>query len=98
MFQMTYQLSKNVVVYLMIFQIKAREDGDCLPACGTEFVYGKDKCPKEIRICIIYELATHSELYFSDAYLSQGLYNQYLTAANRCLPLIVIFMSWESTI
>ena len=82
----------------MIIQIKVREDGDCLPACGAEFAYGKDKCPKEIRICIIYELATHSELYFSDAYLSQGLYNQYLTAANRCWPLIVIFLSQKNTI
>ena len=53
--------------------VQVRADGNCLPACGSVFVFGTDTYADEIRAHIIKELALHKELYLSKEYLSKSL-------------------------
>ena len=55
------------------FSVEVRANGDCLPACGSVFVHGKDTCPDEIRLNIIKELVSHKDLYLNEECLSRGL-------------------------
>ncbi|GFS03152.1 hypothetical protein ElyMa_001142600 [Elysia marginata] len=56
-----------------VFPVKVRSDGDCLPASGAIFAFGKDSCPEEIRVRIIHELAINAEFYLDNGNLSRGL-------------------------
>jgi hypothetical protein len=55
------------------FPVEVHANGDCLPACGSVFVHGRDTSPDEIRLNIIKELVSHKDLYLNKEYLSRGL-------------------------
>ncbi|KAL3885704.1 hypothetical protein ACJMK2_025750, partial [Sinanodonta woodiana] len=46
-----------------MFPTIVRADGDCLPGCGSLFIYGDDSHASEIRLRIILELVLHEEYY-----------------------------------
>ena len=52
------------------FPIKVTCDGDCLPACGAIFAFGKDMRPAEIRVCIIHELVINANFYLDNKNLN----------------------------
>lgn len=58
------------------FPVEVRANGDCLTACGSVFVHGRDTLdfsPDEIRLNIIKELVSHKDSYLNKEYLSRGL-------------------------
>ena len=58
------------------FPVEVRANGDCLTACGSVFVHGRDTLdfsPDEIRLNIIKELVSHKDSYLIKEYLSRGL-------------------------
>ena len=57
------------------FPFSVRANGDCLPACGSVFLYGTDVNPEEVRLKIIQELVLHKDSYLNATYLSRGLEN-----------------------
>jgi hypothetical protein len=46
-----------------IYPTIVRADGDCLPGCGSVFVYGDDSHATELRLRIILELVLHEDYY-----------------------------------
>lgn len=52
--------------------IKRRAGDDCLPACGSVFVFGNERPPTEIRARIIIEKAFNAEFYLDEEQLLKG--------------------------
>ena len=55
-----------------VFPVIVRSDGDCLPGCGSVFVYGHDRNGDEMRVRIISELALHTNYYLDEDNLRKG--------------------------
>ncbi|KAK3108762.1 hypothetical protein FSP39_015119 [Pinctada imbricata] len=55
------------------FPISVRADGDCLPASGSVYAYGHDKCPNELRARIVIELTLNKAYYLEEKNLRKGL-------------------------
>ncbi|CAG2186302.1 unnamed protein product [Mytilus edulis] len=55
-----------------LFPVQVRADGNCLPACGSVFVFGNDSYADEIRAHIIKELSLNKKFYLDKNYLSNA--------------------------
>ena len=55
------------------FPVSVKADGDCLPACGSVFLYGNDMRSEEVLVRIISELALNIDFYLEDDNLRKGL-------------------------
>ena len=55
------------------FPVSVKADGDCLPACGSVFLYGNDMRCEEVLVRIISELALNIDFYLEDDNLRKGL-------------------------
>jgi len=55
-----------------VYPVIVKSDGDCLPSCGSVYLYGNPNQIDETRLRIIHELCTNDELYLSNEHLSKG--------------------------
>lgn len=56
--------------------ITVRADGDCLPACGSVFIFRNDRYPAEIRTRIAIEHVVNDHFYLNENMLLQDMTNK----------------------
>jgi len=75
-----------------VYPVIVKSDGDCLPFCGSVYLYGNANQTDETRLRIIHELCTNDELYLSNEHLSKGN-DSNKTEENLAKPLTCILIS-----
>ncbi|XP_052257491.1 uncharacterized protein LOC127862419 [Dreissena polymorpha] len=50
-----------------------KEDGNCLPSCGSVFAFGQSETVAEIRVRIMIELVNNENNYLDDDFLNKGV-------------------------
>lgn len=57
----------------ILYPVKVRADGNCLPYTGSIIAFGNEDRAAEIRVKIIVEAVLHMDLYLSHEYLGRGI-------------------------